>query len=165
MTQEKKGGKVLAFPKKESKLRASEQKWGLDVMQLGFTIVPSLLFKAQDRLGLSTTQLAVLLQIADHWWDADRNPWPSKGLLATKLGIKPRQVQRVIADLEKRGYVKRIVRSTHAGGKLSNQYDFSGLAKALKKLAPEFKKADDEAREKRRAVMRKGGLRPEKTPK
>jgi hypothetical protein len=58
-----------------------------------------------------------------------------------------------------------VVRSTHAGGKLSNQYDFSGLVKALKKLAPEFQKADDEAREKRRAVLRKGGARSEKTPK
>jgi hypothetical protein len=165
MAQEKNPGKVVAFPKKQSKLSASEQKWGVEVMKLGFTIVPSLLFKAQNRLGLSTTQLAVLLQIMDHWWDADRNPWPSKGLLATKLGIKPRQVQRVIAELEKRGYVDRVVRSGHAGGKLSNQYDFSGLVKALKKLAPEFQKADDDARERRRAVLRKGGARPEKTPK
>lgn len=164
MAQDDHNSNVVAFPAKKAS-SAAEQKWGPDVMKLGFSIVPSLLFKAQHRLGLSTTQLAVLLQIMDHWWDSDRNPWPSKGLLATKLGMHARQVQRVIAQLEERGYVSRIVRSTHAGGKLSNEYDLSGLAAALKKFAPEFQKIEDEARAKRRAVMKKGGLRPEKTPK
>lgn len=165
MPQDKKPGKVLAFPTKQSKVSDAQQKWGVEVMKIGFTIVPSILFKAQHRLGLSSTQLAVMLQIMDHWWEADRRPWPSKKLLATKLGIQPRQVQRVIAELEGRGYVERVVRSTHAGGKLSNQYDFTGLVKALKKLAPEFQKAEDDAREKRRSVMKRGGMRSEKTPK
>lgn len=39
--------------------RESEKKWGKAVMNLGFSILPSLIFRTQRRLGLSTTQLAV----------------------------------------------------------------------------------------------------------
>ena len=41
--------------------KASEAKWGTAVMDLGFSIIPSLLLRAQRRLGLNPTQLAVLL--------------------------------------------------------------------------------------------------------
>ena len=48
--------------------KASELKWGKAVMDLGFSIVPSLLLRAQPRLGLNPTQLAVLVHLADYWW-------------------------------------------------------------------------------------------------
>jgi hypothetical protein len=151
---------------KSAAKRASDAKWGAPVMNLGFSIIPSLLFKAQDRLGLSATQLAVILQLADHWWDADRNPWPSKALLASKMGIKARQIQRVIAELEQRGYVRRIDRYLPKGGKTSNAYDLKGLVKALAKLAPDFQKIEDEAKSARRKVVRKGyTAKADKTPK
>ena len=41
--------------------KASERKWGKPVMDLGFCIIPSLLLRAQARLGLNPTQLAVLM--------------------------------------------------------------------------------------------------------
>jgi len=144
-------------PKKKAKrTRAFEEKWGSDVRQLGFTMVPSLLFKAQQRLGLSPTQLVVLLQLIDHWWDLERHPWPSKDLLSTKIGINPRQVQRVVAELEKGGFLKRTDRYLPKGGKTSNEYVLTGLVAKLKKLAPDFKKIEDDVKSKRRAVVRKG---------
>ena len=44
-------------------------------MALGFCILPSLLFRAQSRLGLNPTQLAVLLQLADFWWTRAASPF------------------------------------------------------------------------------------------
>jgi hypothetical protein len=158
-----KTGKAAAASKK-SERRAFRDKWGKDVADLGFTMVPSLLFKAQQRLGLSSTQLVVLLQLADHWWDADRNPWPAKDLLSTKMGINPRQVQRVVADLETAGLVRRIDRYLPKGGKTSNEYDLKGLVRALQKLAPDFKKIEDEVRSKRRSVVRKGYTATKEAP-
>lgn len=154
-----KHGKAVAAPakkKKPTRPRAFEEKWGTDVRQLGFTMVPSLLLKGQQRLGLSPTQLVVLLQLIDHWWDLDRHPWPSKELLSTKIGINPRQVQRVVADLEKGGFLTRTERYLPKGGKTSNEYVLTGLVAKLKKIAPEFKKIEDEVKSKRRAVVRKG---------
>jgi len=132
----------------------SERKWGKAVMKLGFSILPSLIFRAQRRLGLSPTQLAVLLQLADYWWDEGRKPYPGKTALAERLALSPRQVQRHIADLEKAGFVQRIERRAQHRGKLTNAYDLAGLVEKLKKLEPEFR----EVQEMRRKVSRRGGL-------
>jgi DNA-binding transcriptional ArsR family regulator len=131
---------------------ASEKKWGRAVMKLGFTVLPSLIFRAQARLGLSPTHLAVLLQIADHWWEHERKPYPGTSALGQRLGLSPRQVRRHIADLEKAGLVTRIERRAAHRGKLTNFYDLSGLLDKLKK--PEFR----EVQEMKKKVARRGGL-------
>jgi hypothetical protein len=135
--------------------RASEKKWGTAVMQLGFTIFPSLIFRAQQRLGLNPTQFAVLLQICDYWWEPGRKPFPSKATLAERLGLSPRQVQRYIAELETAGLLKRIERRAAHRGKLSNEYDLSGLVERLKLIEPDVRKANAA----QRAAGRRGGLK------
>lgn len=60
-----------------AKLR-SEAKWGVDVMAVGFCILPSLLFRAQHRLGLKSTHLTIILQLADFWWHDDKLPFPEQ---------------------------------------------------------------------------------------
>jgi DNA-binding transcriptional ArsR family regulator len=135
--------------------RKSEKKWGSSVMKLGFCIVPSVLLRAQQRLGLNPTQLAVLLQLADYWWDPNRKPFPSKQALSDRLGLGPRQIQRHIADLEAAGLVKRIERRAAHRGKISNEYDLSGLVERLKKIAPEI----DKANEIKRQSTRRGGIK------
>jgi predicted transcriptional regulator len=110
-------------------------------MELGFCILPSLIFRAQRRLGLKPIQLAVLLQLADFWWDAARKPFPKKTDLAERLNLSDRQVQRHIADLEAAGFVRRVERTAPHRGKISNEYDLSGLVEKLKALEPEFREA------------------------
>lgn len=132
----------------------SEKKWGKAVCKLGFSVIPSLIFKAQARLGLSSTQLVVLLQLADHWWESDRHPYPSKATIAERLQLSPRQVQRQIEELEKAGFVKRVARYASHKGRQANQYDLSGLVERLKKLEPEFR----EVAEMKKQVSRRGGI-------
>jgi predicted ArsR family transcriptional regulator len=74
--------------------------------------------------------------------------------LSDRLGLSPRQIQRHIAQLEAAGLVKRIERRAAHRGKLSNEYDLSGLVERLKKLAPEIEKAN----EIKRQSTRRGGL-------
>jgi DNA-binding transcriptional ArsR family regulator len=144
-------------PRRPSKVaKASEEKWGAAVMKLGFCIVPSLLLRAQRRLKLNPTQLAVLMQLCDYWWDSARKPFPSKESLAQRLGLSARQVQRHIADLEKAGLVTRIERRGSNGGKLTNTYDLSGLVSRLQELEPEFRAVEEENRKRREAVARPG---------
>lgn len=151
------GAKVVPFrPQKVT--QASEKKWGKAVMERGFSIFPSLIFRAQQRLGLNPTQLAVLLQLADYWWDEERKPYPSKKALSERLGLSSRQVQRYIAELEEAGLVRRIERRAPHRGKLSNAYDLSGLVKRLKKLEPEFREVEKETKQLRRQVGRRGGI-------
>lgn len=154
-SQDEEAGKVVQLhPGKPNK--ASERKWGKAVMGQGFCMVPSLLLRAQARLGLNARQLAVLMHLADFWWDAERKPFPSKQTLAQRLKIGPRQVQRIIAELEAAGLVKRNQRIAVHKGKLSNEYDLSGLVKRLKELEPEFRQVKEEEKARRRAVARPG---------
>src|SRR5690606_22945999 len=97
--------------------RASEKKWGKAVLTHGFSILPSLLFKAQRRLKLKPIELAILVHLADFWWEPERKPYPSKERLSERLGIGERQVQRWIANLEEARLVKRIQRYAPHGGK------------------------------------------------
>lgn len=97
-------------PEKKSRKSPASQKWGAKVMDSGFCMLPSLLLRAQRRLHLNPTQLAVLIQIVDHWWDAGRKPYPSKKELSQRLGIGERQIQRYLTDLEDEGLIKRIPR-------------------------------------------------------
>ncbi len=149
-----KTAKVVPFPVKADK--ASNTKWGSAVMQEGFCIVPSILLRAQPRLGLNPTQLAVLLQFCDFWWDPHRKPYPAKETIAERLSLSPRQTQRYIAELETAGLIQRVTRYGTNGGRLSNEYDLSGLVAKLKALAPEFA----HAREVKSKVAKKGGIKP-----
>ena len=82
-------------------------------------------------------------------------PYPSKKTLGERLGLSPRQVQRYVAELEEAGLVKRLDRFAAHKGRLSNQYDLSGLVARLKKMEPEFR----EVNAMKRQVARPGGLR------
>ena len=142
------------------KTRESEKKWGKKVIAIGFCVVPSLLLRAQQRLGLNPTQLAVLMQLCEFWWNYDRSPFPGKKALGERLGLGPRQVQRHIAELEQAGLVQRIERRAGHGGKLTNIYDLSGLVERLKKLEPDFRSVEEEAKASRKAVAKRGYSRP-----
>ena len=154
MPTDTKAAKVVELRPNQSTIE-SEKKWGKAVCKLGFSVIPSLIFKAQARLGLSSTQLVVLLQLADHWWESDRHPYPSKSTIADRLKLSPRQVQRHVEDLEKAGFVKRIEHYAAHKGRQANRYDLSGLVEKLKKLEPEFR----EVAEMKKQVSRRGGIR------
>lgn len=146
--------RLVKKPEDASSRRKADAKWGNSVMSRGFVIIPAMLLRAQRRLGLTGTQLAILLQLIDWWMDADKHPWASKETLSQRMGLSERQLQRQIAALEKAGLVQRVEKITNRG-KQPNSYDLSGLVARLKALAPEFK----EAAQATKKVERPGGLR------
>lgn len=145
-------GTVIPLAPKADTRKASEKKYGKPVMDLGFCIVPSLLMQAQARLGINPVQFNIIMHLADIWWDAAHRPWPKKQLLAERMRMSERQVQRHIAELENAGLVQRIQRTRPGRGKTSNEYDLSGLVKRLKELEPEFTTMKQENQNRRKAV-------------
>ena len=132
--------------------KASEKKFGKPVMDVGFCITPSMLMKAQARLGLNPVQFNIVMHLLDQWWSADRKPWPAKGLLAERMGMSERQIQRQIAEMEGAGLVQRIPRTRPGKGKTSNEYDLSGLVKKMQALEPEFTAAKQQAQARQRSL-------------
>jgi DNA-binding transcriptional ArsR family regulator len=112
-----------------------EEQWDVEInRKFGLCLIPSLLLRAQQPLGLNPTQLLLLVQLCDCWTDPDQSPAPSKKNLSERLGLSERQIQRHLSELEKAGLIARIERQRPDGGLLANAYDLSGLMAALKKL-------------------------------
>lgn len=57
-------------------------------------------------LDISTSEKMVLLVLADHADDEGRNSWPSIATVARKSSVSPRQAQRILTSLKKRGLVR-----------------------------------------------------------
>lgn len=133
-------GKIVKLKARPDNRKASERKFGKPVMELGFCIVPSLLIQAQARLGLEAQQMNILLHLLDMWWDKDSKPFPTKELIAERMGVSTKTVQRHIAAMESAGLVERVARTKRGRGRTSNEYDLSGLVSKLQELEPEFTK-------------------------
>lgn len=82
-------------------------KWG-DAARAGFQIVPDILFKNQEELGLTSTDLVVLLNILTYWWYAEKKPFPRTTTIAKRMGASPRTVQRSIEHLQALGLLRRV---------------------------------------------------------
>lgn len=83
------------------------ERWG-PAVDAGFVAVPNILLRAQDKLGLTPTDVVVLLHILTHWWHRDRLPTPRSTAIAKRSGIGHRTVQRSMRRLEKLGFVERV---------------------------------------------------------
>lgn len=115
------------------------KKWGDDALQAGFTILPNHLIAINQFLPssqrLSPTEIIVLLNVVSFWWGAEKMPFPSNTTLALRCGISPRQVQRAIKTLEAGGLVRRRVRFSATGTRMTNELDLRGLVSAINTLA------------------------------
>ena len=138
---------------------ALEERWGKNVIKAGYTVVPSIILRAQARLHINAVELAVLLHLLDHWWDNDEMPVPSKKRIAERLDVSTKTVQRAVVKLEQEGLVRRVVRSNGNGGQGSNHYDLMPLILKIRPFADEDLEAKKKAAEMRRSVGRNGGLK------
>jgi len=134
--------------------RRADQRWGKAVIDRGFTVIPTMLFWAQARLGLSADEFNVVLQLVAHWWDANEDPRPAKDTIAERMGKDARTIQRYITGLEQKGLVKRIPRFRPGRGQGPNAYSLEGLVTRLEELEPEFRKVIEQNRIRRRRVER-----------
>jgi hypothetical protein len=143
---------VVKFPVERKELRRAADKWTPAVIKLGYTTLPSLLLRAQAKLKINPVQLNVLIQLIEHWWEADKNPFPAKETIARRMNKSTRHIQRILTQLENVGYIKRIERFLGHKAQTSNAYSFDGLVKKLVALEPEFRKAAEQNKIRRKKV-------------
>ncbi|MGI9019203.1 MAG: helix-turn-helix domain-containing protein [Solirubrobacterales bacterium] len=78
---------------------------------------------------LSSATKLVLLQLADHVGTDARTCWPGQQRIANRTGLTRRTVIAAIADLERRGLIRRRKRMRNGGrGRSSDLYELYGPA-------------------------------------
>lgn len=116
-------------------------KWGPAVTggRNGYQILPDALLRNQKRLGLTCTDLVVLVNILMHWWEQapKRLPHPRPEQIASRIGTTPRTVQRSINRLTKAGLLKWLPAEQTKQGLRVRKFDIQGLVRALTDLAGE----------------------------
>ena len=123
-------------------------KWGRALDYAGFQTIPNLLFTQQQNLGLSTTDLVVLLHINRYWWTRDQDPFPRPTRIAEQMGLHRRSVERCLKRLEEKGLIARPGRHTISSGRTVWPISLSPLAAYLGQIAkrlPEKVQSDDSA--------------------
>ncbi|WP_434056202.1 helix-turn-helix domain-containing protein [Roseibium sp.] len=81
-------------------------KWK-EAGEAGFQVLPDLLLKKQSELGLSATDLVVLINVTMHWWYREQRPFPRTTTIASRMGVDNRTVQRSMKKLTQLGLMKR----------------------------------------------------------
>lgn len=104
-------------------------KWN-EAAKGGFQIVPDILFKKQVELGLSATDMLVLMNVTMHWWYPDQRPFPRVTTIADRMGVDARTVQRSMRKLVDLDLMKRMTETTEEGEERV-VCDFKGLIERL----------------------------------
>jgi hypothetical protein len=117
-----------------AQIPAASAKWG-DALEMGFVIVPGVLIRAQAKLGLDAVDLAVLLNILLHWWTPGDWPYPQPRVLANRIGVSTRTIERRLESLEKREFLVRLPPEKSADGLARRRIDLTLLVRRLKGFA------------------------------
>lgn len=113
---------------------AARTKWG-GAVDAGFVQVPDVLLRAQRLLDLDTVDLAIVLNILMHWWAADDLPFPRPAVIARRIGVSTRTVERRVARLQQRDLITRKQPERYKGKLTIRRFDPAGLVGALERLA------------------------------
>jgi predicted transcriptional regulator len=85
-----------------------KEKWqGAVTDGSGFVAIPIALLRLQTKLGLTTTDMVVLVNLLAHWWDPARAVFPRSATIATRMGVAKRTVQRSMQKMVKAGLIDR----------------------------------------------------------
>ncbi len=117
----------------------AQRKWGKDMMEARFTIVPNVLLERMYALGLDSTDLVVLLHLIKHWWKKENLPYPGINGIAKMMNVHRRTVQRRLHKLTKQlKLVTAHERRSRYGDNETNLYSFEGLIAEATKLSKEM---------------------------
>jgi DNA-binding MarR family transcriptional regulator len=133
----------LSTPLSSKEKRKAEDKFGRQVLTHGFTQLPNLLLHAQAKLKITPTQFNVLIHLIEHWWDADKAPFPKIETIARRMGKSERMVLRYLDGLEQAGLIERVHRFRGKQKQVSSFYKLDGLKARLIEIEPEFRKAKE----------------------
>ena len=108
------------------------RKWqGAVTEGSGFVAVPLALLRLQGDYSLSATDMLVLINLLAHWWTPESTVYPRNTIIARRMGIDARTVQRSTKKLIEAGLMRR---TTSPDGR--RVFSFDTLAKRVARDVP-----------------------------
>lgn len=131
------------YPAPDTRTR---EKWGsaIDKGMTGFQIVPDMLIRNQQNLGLDATDIVVLLNILMYWWTKDNLPRPKLAVIARRMGVSKRTVERRVEKMEGLELLKRLPARKDKDPPGTKRFDVNGLVKELQRLADSMRDYEEE---------------------
>lgn len=119
----------------------------------GWTPISAMLLRFGGRnkpggLGLNSAELMFVLHLLSYKWD-EKRPFPAYKTVATRMGITSSYARTIGRDLERKGYLLRVLRTAN-----TNLFDLQPLFDALAEHARrnlESKQSPDEESDEERA--------------
>lgn len=108
-------------------------KWGKST-EAGFQQIPDVLIRAHSKLGIDSLGLVILLNLTMHWWKKDDLPWPRPSVIAKRIGVSTRTVERKIAEMTTKGLIERLPSEKTDSGTI-RRFNLSGLVDRLETLS------------------------------
>ncbi len=98
----------------------SYEKWGIDVVRAGYTLLPNYLLYINKYLKkeskLTSSEIFALILILSNWWDHRKMPAAGKRYIGQRMNLSSRQVQRILRSLEKKKAISRYNGGDVTGG-------------------------------------------------
>ncbi|MFQ3245582.1 MAG: DNA-binding MarR family transcriptional regulator [Arenicella sp.] len=86
-------------------------------------------------MEIDNTSMVVLLNVLMHWWEADNLPHPGASMIATRMGVDKRTVERSLKKLQKKGIIVRLAKEQDHRGQSIRRIDPSNLVRRLENYA------------------------------
>lgn len=129
----------------ETPISRTREKWGpaIDQGLTGFQVVPDMLLRNQTNLGLSATDIVVLLNILMHWWTREKLPRPNLSSIARRMGVTRRTVERSVEKMEQLRLLERRAASGDPNARGGKQIDPEGLVTRLQERAESMRQYEE----------------------
>jgi DNA-binding MarR family transcriptional regulator len=103
-------------------------------MRAGFQVIPNILIQVHRQLRLDALDVLILLNINMHWWEASVLPYPKPSMIAERIGVSRRTVERRLNGMQKAGLIQRLPTEQVRGTSIK-RIRLTGLVEQLSRLA------------------------------
>jgi hypothetical protein len=108
-------------------------RWGIDVLDKGFTDIPNILLRNYAKAGVSRQEFLAIIHLASYQYEREGSQsFPSLDTIAGQMGYSRQGLCNVLNSLETKGLLDR----TRRAGK-TTIYDFSGFSNLVISKATE----------------------------
>jgi len=105
-------------------------RWGDELLDGGFTVIPNLVMTHYAKLGITPAEMMLVAHIVQYQW-TEQNPYPGLPGVAERMGLSRRQVNNYVKSLKDKGFLTVHERTAPGRGQITSEYDFSGLRAAV----------------------------------